>query len=122
MIKQTIAILLFSSLTIGAFAQSHNEHNNQIGKDRVMPRASIEFNQAMDKMHGPMMIGIQDENADRAFVKGMIPHHVGAVDMAHTVIKYGKDPEVRKLAEDIIKAQEKEIKWMQDWLEKHPAE
>lgn len=73
----------------------------------------------MDAMHGPMMEGVMDPDPDVAFVKGMIPHHQGAIDMARIVIKYGKDPEVRKLAEEVIKAQEGEIAWMNEWLKKH---
>jgi uncharacterized protein (DUF305 family) len=39
--------------------------------------------------------------------------------MAKTVLAFGKDPAVRKLAEDIVKAQEIEIAQMQDWLKKN---
>jgi uncharacterized protein (DUF305 family) len=70
------------------------------------------------KMHEAMNItytGI----ADRDFVSGMIPHHQGAIDMAKVVLAFGKDPEVKKLAEDIIKAQEQEIAWMKSWLAKN---
>jgi uncharacterized protein (DUF305 family) len=35
------------------------------------------------------------------------------------VLQYGKDAEIKKLAEEIIAAQEKEIAWMQDWLAKN---
>jgi uncharacterized protein (DUF305 family) len=48
----------------------------------------------------------------------MIPHHQGAVDMAKTVLAFGRDPEVRKVAEDIVKAQEAEITWSKEWLKK----
>jgi uncharacterized protein (DUF305 family) len=48
----------------------------------------------------------------------MIPHHKGAVDMAKLVLAFGKDPEIRKLAEDIVKAQDAEIASMEAWMKK----
>ena len=69
------------------------------------------------KMHGAMAITFTG-NADVDFVKGMIPHHQGAIDMAKTVLAFGKDPQVRKLAEEVIKAQESEVALMQEWLKK----
>ncbi len=72
----------------------------------------------MQKMHAGMMVGYTGD-ADVDFVKGMLPHHQGAVDMAKIELQYGKDPELRKLAEDIVKAQESEIAFMNSWLAKH---
>lgn len=74
---------------------------------------------AMDKMHAPMMQGAQDSNPDIAFVKGMIPHHQGAIDMAKVVLQYGKDEQTKKWATDVIREQEREIREMQDWLKKN---
>lgn len=70
----------------------------------------------MDAMHGEMMLGIADPVPDMAFARGMLPHHVGAVDMAEVQLKYGKNPEMRKLAQEIIDAQQAEIEQMRTWI------
>lgn len=79
-----------------------------------------EYMQAMDRMHKPMMEAAMIKDADVSFIKGMIPHHPGAIDMAKIELKYGNDPELKTLARNIIKAQKQEIKFMQQWLQKHP--
>jgi uncharacterized protein (DUF305 family) len=63
--------------------------------------------------------GDANTRPDIAFVKGMIPHHQGAIDMAKVVLQYGKDDTVKAWANQIIAAQEKEIAEMQDWLKTH---
>lgn len=70
----------------------------------------------MGKMHEDMSAGVQAKNADVAFAKGMIPHHQGAIEMAKIELQYGKDSEMKALAQKIIDAQDPEIKLMQDWL------
>ncbi len=63
--------------------------------------------------HSAMMV-----TSERAFLEGMIPHHQEAVDTAKEVIaRGGSTPEIKKLAEDIILAQEKEIAMMKDWYQ-----
>ncbi|MEE3662299.1 DUF305 domain-containing protein [Brenneria sp. g21c3] len=76
------------------------------------------YMQGMDQMHAQMQEGMQSGDPDVAFAKGMIAHHQGAIEMAKTELKYGKDPELRKLAENIINAQQPEIDQMQAWLAK----
>jgi uncharacterized protein (DUF305 family) len=80
--------------------------------------SSLAFHGINMKMHGAMDIAFTG-NPDIDFVKGMIPHHQGAIEMAKTVLAFGKDPAVRKLADEVIKAQESEIALMQEWLSKN---
>ncbi|MGH6923699.1 MAG: CopM family metallochaperone [Propylenella sp.] len=86
----------------------------------VMSEAMAAYMAAMSKMDAPMMQGIQaSSDPDVAFVKGMIPHHQGAIDMAKAVLQYGDDEQVKAWANQIIAAQEKEIAEMQEWLKAH---
>jgi uncharacterized protein (DUF305 family) len=79
--------------------------------------SSLAFHGINQKMHEAMSIAFTG-NADVDFVKGMLPHHQGAVDMAKVVLAFGRDPEIRKLAEAVIRAQESEIAMMRAWLER----
>ena len=74
-------------------------------------------NAAMTDMMTRMAAGPTGD-VDRDFVSMMVLHHQGAIDMAKVVLAHGKDPEIRKLAEEVIKAQEGEIAWMKEWLKR----
>lgn len=80
--------------------------------------ATKAFKAANDKMMQGMGAHYTGK-ADPDFVSGMISHHQGAIDMAKVELQYGTDPELKRLAKNIISAQEKEIAFMQSWQRKH---
>ena len=107
-----IAIAMTASLV---FAEHHEkagmaDHMQHHGQDVQNIYAPV-----MDKMHQEMMVKATGD-ADIDFIKGMIPHHQGAIDMAKIALGKAQDERVRKLAQEIISAQEKEIAMMQEWL------
>jgi uncharacterized protein (DUF305 family) len=58
-------------------------------------------------------------NSDVDFVRLMLPHHQAAIDMARAQLLYGEDPQMRRLAQEIITDQQSEIELMQLWLKQH---
>ncbi len=74
------------------------------------------YGEAMQKMHHGMMIDYTGD-ADLDYVRGMIAHHQGAVDMASILMKHGTDPDLKPLARNIFSSQTQEIGWMEGWLE-----
>jgi uncharacterized protein (DUF305 family) len=71
---------------------------------------------SMEKMHMAMGAITRSGNIDVDFVRLMLPHHQAAIDMAKTQLLYGKDPQMRRLAQEIITDQQLEIELMQRWL------
>jgi uncharacterized protein (DUF305 family) len=117
----TLAAALTVSLAAPPWAEtvdhSMMDHSGHTATAEDSP-ATAAYVAANAAMHDGMAIDFTG-NADVDFIRGMIPHHQGAVDMARVVLEHGSDPEVRKLAEAVIAAQEAEIAWMQDWLAKN---
>jgi uncharacterized protein (DUF305 family) len=66
----------------------------------------------MDAAMARMMEGMHVEpsgNVDRDFVTMMVPHHQGAIDMAVAEIRYGSNPQLKRIAQEIIVDQQQEI-------------
>jgi uncharacterized protein (DUF305 family) len=90
-----------------------------------MEPTSAKFMQVMEasmtQMDRGMAAAPMNNNIDHDFVTMMLPHHQGAIDMAKAELSYGKDPVMRRLAEEIIVDQESEIDAMHLWLKKNAA-
>ena len=71
---------------------------------------------SMETMHSAMADLEPSGNDDADFANMMLPHHQAAVDMAKAELLYGKDPQMRRLAQEIITDQESEIQLMHLWL------
>jgi uncharacterized protein (DUF305 family) len=67
---------------------------------------------AMHRMHAGVNKTPMTGDVDRDFVALMVPHHQSAVEMARVYLEHGRDPELRRLSENIIASQEAEIRRM----------
>ncbi|MDB5408683.1 MAG: hypothetical protein JWL84_3595 [Rhodospirillales bacterium] len=66
---------------------------------------------AMTKMMEAMTVKPTGD-VDRDFVASMAPHHQGAIDMAKAELRYGKNEQLRRMAQEIIVTQQQEIATM----------
>jgi uncharacterized protein (DUF305 family) len=101
--KRTLPVLL---VTLTAVAQTPS----------VIKQFMHAMETSMTMMDKRMADAPMTGDVDRDFATMMKPHHEGAIDMAKAELSYGKDPVMRRLAQEIIVDQKSEIDAMNLWL------
>ena len=111
-----VAIAVALVLAVGLWAQQ-GPHPRSAGT--IQEENWSELTASMEKMHAAMGSIERSGNSDVDFVRLMLPHHQAALDMARTELMHGKDPQMRRLAQEIITDQQSEVELMQLWLKQH---
>ncbi len=109
------ALALAASLALvpAALAQGgHGSHGQDTASQAYMDAMGA-MNDAMDAMEMSGEAGVD-------FALMMIPHHQSAIDMAKAYLESGEnDPELTKLSQEVVAAQESEIAFLRQWLAKN---
>ena len=110
----SILVLILTPVEWGQDSHSHTSPSTPESK-------WSELVESMHVMHAAMASVPPTGNNDVDFVRLMLPHHQAAIDMAKTQLAYGQDPQMRRLAQEIITDQQSEIELMQLWLRQREA-
>lgn len=78
-----------------------------------------EYHNSINQMHEQMLVGALQEDADMAFIQTMLPLLKGGLVLAQVALKYGNEPKVQSIANNIIMNQIPEIKALQKWRKEH---
>lgn len=122
------AALLLSGLMLPASAQAPAPATGSGGramsetqtstKEPPPSAATRAYMDAANQMHIDLAVPFSND-ADKDFAAVIAAHHKGAVELARVELRYGKDPEMRKLAEQIVSANERDMAALKAWQAKH---
>ena len=102
-------LVVIPTFTLAAWQQHSHLHSRMAAQELGW----AELTESMHKMHASMGSVQPSGGSDLDFVNLMVPHHQAAIDMAKAELMYGRDPQVRRLAQEIITDQQSEIELMQ---------
>ena len=113
--NQQLALARWISLALIAWLSEASSAHAQSGLSKPLVDAPsmeapflAENAAAMDKMMAGMDVKPTGD-VDADFVAMMVPHHQGAIDMAQAVLRYGKNEQIRRIAQEIVVEQQQEI-------------
>ena len=112
------AMLVVFLCAFGMPAPQHGSRQHLRKGVTVDPNWSA-LSSSMEKMHRAMASVEASGDGDVDFVSLMLPHHQAAIDMARIELTFGKDPQLRRLAQEIVTDQESEIQLMRLWEKTH---
>jgi uncharacterized protein (DUF305 family) len=100
-----LAIVMYG-FYLPAQAVAQQAQMTQMNTNSTFDRETMEI---MQKMNKEMTAAPMTGDPDLDFISVMIPHHQGATDMAKIYLKYGKDPALRQIAQNITNDQQQQI-------------
>jgi Domain of unknown function (DUF305) len=121
----SIATLALGSETFCSNLTMHDELDGVLFCSTKSDVSEPTFYSETTKVSAHMHEGMELEpsgDIDRDFMRMMIPHHQGAIDMALLQLKYGHDEKLKRLAQSIIVEQGQEIAYMRSLLDKPSGE
>ena len=113
-------VLVNATLILGMTGvPAYPQHLHNASQPASSGPAWSELQHSMKSMHEALSSLKSTGNNDEDFVQLMLPHHQAAIDMGKAELMHGQDPQMRRLAQEIITDQESEIELMQLWLKQH---
>jgi uncharacterized protein (DUF305 family) len=118
---RTIAVTVFLFAMPGLALAQSAQSDAMKGMDMkgTTGPATQAYMHAMQSMDDEMQAMTPTNDPSKDFVMMMKPHHQAAVDMAEAYLKYGSDPVLKKMSQDIVSSQKKEIAEMNAWQAEH---
>lgn len=112
--RPILILLILLAVAVGAtlLYLGQRDRGHAAAQSEPPSGSSAEMMGAMHRMHEAMTRTVMTGDIDRDFVALMVPHHQSAVEMARLYLQHGKDPELRRLSENVIASQEAEIRQM----------
>lgn len=117
-VKTILTIAALAAALPAAAQGAHQGHEAPPAMMTATNTAADPYAESMAKMHERMMTA-KGVDASETWIRQMLEHHRGAIDMSRIALAKARDRDVRTMATKIIRDQEREVAQMQSWLKRH---